>query len=172
MSTELLILRIVHVLGGIFWLGSGLFTTFFLIPALGRLGPIAAGPVMSALQQRRLFTVLPVVALLTIISGVRLLQIMSGGFAPAYFASRTGQTLLWSGVAAVSAFLLSVLVSRPAAVRSGQLGASLATMPDAERAARATEVEHLRRRGGVASTVAMVLLIGAAIGMAVARYLG
>ena len=172
MSTEILILRIVHVLGGTFWLGTGLFTTFFLVPALGRLGPTAAGPVMSALQQRRLFTVLPVVALLTIISGTRLLQIMSDGFAPAYFASRTGQTLLWSGVAAVGAFLSSVLVSRPAAVRSGQLGASLATAPDAERAARAAEVEQLRRRGGIASTVAMVLLIGSAIGMAVARYLG
>ena len=172
MSTELLVLRIVHILGGIFWLGSGLFTTFFLVPALGRLGPAAAGPVMGALQQRRLFTILPVVALLTIISGARLLQIVSGGFAPAYFASRPGQTLLWSGVAAVGAFLLSILVARPAAVRSGELSASLATMPDAERAARLTEVEHLRRRSGLASTVAMVLLIGAAIGMAVARYLG
>src|SRR5687767_8638374 len=108
MSAELLVLRIVHVLGGIFWLGSGLFTTFFLIPALGRLGPAAAGPVLGALQQRRLFTILPVVAVLTIISGARLLQIVSGSFAPAYFASRTGQTLLWSGVAAVGAFLLSI----------------------------------------------------------------
>ena len=72
MSTELVVLRLVHILGGIFWLGSGLFTTFFLIPALGRAGPAAAGPVMGALQQRRLFTVLPVVALLTILSGVRL----------------------------------------------------------------------------------------------------
>jgi uncharacterized membrane protein len=172
MSSEILVLRIVHIVGGIFWLGSGLFTTFFLIPALGRLGPAAAGPVMGALQQRRLFTILPVVALLTIVSGVRLLQIVSGGFAPAYIASATGQTWVWSGMAAVAAFLLSMLVARPAAVRSGQLGASLATLPEAERAARSGEIERLRRRGGVASTVAMVLLIGAAVGMAVGRYLG
>ena len=172
MSSEILILRVIHIVGGIFWLGSGLFTTFFLIPALGRLGPAAAGPLMGALQQRRLFTILPVVAVLTIVSGTRLLQIVSGGFTPAYIASRTGQTLLWSGVAAVIAFVLSLLVARPAAVRSGQLGASLATLPEAERAARASEAERLRRRSGVASTVAMVLLIGAAVGMAVARYLG
>jgi uncharacterized membrane protein len=172
MSIELLVLRIVHVLGGIFWVGSGLFTTFFLMPALGRAGPPAAGPVMGALQQRRLFTILPVVAVLTIISGARLLQIVSGGFAPAYFASRTGQTLLWSGVAAVGAFLVSILVARPAAVRSGQLSASLASVPDVQRAARAAEIEHLRRRSGLAGTIAMVLLVSAAIGMAVARYLG
>ena len=172
MSIEVIVLRIVHILGGIFWLGSGLFTTFFLIPALGRLGPMAAGPVMGALQQRRLFTVLPVVAVLTIISGARLLQIVSGGFTPSYFDSRTGTALLWSGIAAVTAFLLSLLLARPAAARAGQLGASLATVPEAERAARSAEIERLRRRSGVASVIAMALLIGAAIGMAVARYLG
>ena len=172
MVTELIVLRIVHILGGIFWLGSGLFTVFFLVPALGRLGPAGGGPLMAALQQRRLFTILPVVAVLTILSGVRLLQIVSGGFSPAYFDSRTGQTFLWSGVAAVIAFLLSLFVSRPAAVRIGQLSASMATLPEADRAARAGEVERLKRRSGLSGTVAMILLVGAAVGMAVARYLG
>ncbi len=172
MSSELIVLRIVHVLGGIFWVGSGLFTSFFLIPALGRLGPAGAGPVMGALQQRRLFTILPVVAVLTILSGTRLLQIASGGFSAMYFDSRTGQTFLWSGVAAVMAFLLSLLVARPAAVRIGQLSASLATMPEADRAARSAELERLRRRSGSSSTIATILLIGAAVGMAVARYVG
>jgi uncharacterized membrane protein len=172
MSSELVVLRIVHVLGGIFWVGSGLFTTVFLAPALGQLGPAGAGPVMGALQQRRLFTILPVVAVLTILSGVRLLQIASGGFSPVYFDSRTGQTFLWSGVAAVIAFLLSLLVARPAMVRMGQLSASMATMPEAERGARSAEIGRLRRRSGLASIAATVLLIGAAVGMAVARYLG
>jgi len=172
MSAELFVLRLVHILGGIFWLGSGLFTTFFLVPALGRVGPAAAGPVMGALQARRLFTILPVVALLTILSGLRLFQIVSAGFAPAYLSSRTGQTFMWSGIAAVAAFLLSLLVARPAMVRVGQLGATMASLPAEQRAARAAEMERLRRRSGLAGIVAMVLLIGAAAGMAVARYLG
>ena len=104
MTAELLLLRLVHILGGIFWVGSGLFTTFFLIPALGRTGPAAAGPVMGALQQRRLFTVLPTVAVLTILSGIRLLQITSAGFSGAYLATLTGRTFLWSGLAAIAAF--------------------------------------------------------------------
>jgi|SRR5687767_3824057 len=172
MSSELIVLRIVHILGGIFWLGSGLFTALFLVPALGRLGPAGAGPVMGALQQRKLFTILPIVAVLTILSGVRLLQIASVGFSSQYFDSRTGQTFLWSGAAAVIAFLLSLLVSRPAAVRLGQLSASMAKLPESERAARSGEVERLRRRSTISGTLAMILLVGAAIGMAVARYLG
>ena len=172
MSTELLVLRLVHILGGIFWLGSGLFTTFFLMPALGRVGPAAAGPVMGALQQRRLFTILPIVALLTMLSGLRLFHIVSAGFAPAYLSSRTGQTFMWSGIAAVVAFLLSILVARPAALRAGQLGASMGSAPEAERAGRAAEMERLRKRSAVASILAMVFLVSAAAGMAVARYLG
>jgi len=172
MSAELIVLRLVHILGGTFWLGSGLFTTFFLMPALGRVGPAGAGPVMGALQQRRLFTVLPVVAVLTILSGARLFQIVSAGFAPAYMSSRTGQTFLWSGIAAIVAFLLSLVVARPAALRAGQLGAAMASLPVEQRAVRGAELERLKRRAGLASIVTMVLLIGAAAGMAVARYLG
>ena len=171
MTAEFLVLRVVHILGGIFWVGSGLFTTFYLIPALGRVGPAAAGPVTGALQQRRLFTVLPIVALLTILSGTRLLHIVSAGFAPAYLSSRSGQTFLWSGIAATAAFLLSLLIARPAAVRAGQLGAALGGTPEDQRAALMREMDGLRRRSGIASVVAMVLLIGAAAGMAVARYL-
>ena len=172
MSAEIIVLRIVHVLGGIIWLGSGLFSAFFLLPALTRLGPAAAGPVMGALQQRRMMTVLPVVATLTLLSGLRLLHIASAGFDGAYFASGMGQTFLWSGVAATLAFLLGIFVARPAMVRAGQLGAAMATTPEAERASRAAEIARLQRRGGMVSTAATWLLIGAAIGMAVARYMG
>lgn len=172
MIAELLVLRLVHILSGVVWVGAGIFSTFFLVPALSKTGPAVAGPLMGALQQRRMFTVLPIVAVLTLLSGFRLLQITSAGFSEAYMASNMGRTFLWSGVAATLAFLIGVLIGRPAGVRAGQLGASLATLPEAERGAATAELERLRRRSGLATTIAMVFLIGAAAGMAVARYLG
>lgn len=172
MDAELLILRLVHVLGGLFWVGSGLFTTFYLMPALATAGP-AAGQVMAGLQKRRLFTVLPIIALLTILSGLRLMWITSAGFSSAYLNSSTGRTLIVGGAAAIVAFVLSLLVARPAAVRSASLGASLAGMPEGEpRAAVARELAALRRRTTIASHTAVALLLLAAAAMAVARYLG
>ena len=172
MTAEILVLRLVHILGGIFWVGSGLFTTFFLVPALASSGP-SAGPVMMALQRRHLFTALPVSALLTILSGLRLMWIGSAGFAPAYFASASGGTLAASGAAAIVAVQLARRVARPAAVRAARLGASLAGTPEgAGRAAVAGELAALQRRGGIATAVAVALLLLAAAGMAVARYLG
>lgn len=171
MSAELLVLRLVHVVGGIFWVGSGLFTSFFLIPAITAAGP-AAGPVMSGLQQRRLFLVLPLVAVATMLSGLRLMWIVSGGFRPEYFQSRSGGVFAFAAGASVVAFALSLLVARPAAMRSMRLAAELARAPEGEgRATLTAALARARRTGAIAGIMAVALLIVAASGMAVARYL-
>lgn len=171
MIAELIVLRLVHILGGIFWVGSGIFTSVFLVPALASSGA-TAGQVMGALQQRRLFTVLPIVAVLTILSGLRLMWLVSGGFAPGYFASATGGTFAASGAAAIVAFALSLLVARPAAVRAAGLGAAIAAAPDPSTRGRLEhQLASLRRLGAVASTIAVTLLVLGAAGMAVARNL-
>jgi uncharacterized membrane protein len=171
MTAEILVLRLVHILGGMFWVGSGLFTTLFLMPTLAKAGP-AAGPVIAGLQQRRLFTILPIVALLTILSGVRLMWITSAGFSSVYFASALGRTYAASGAAAIVGFLISIVIARPAALRAASLGATLASTTDSTtRASLGVTVEGLRRRSAVASILAVALVVLSAAGMAVARYL-
>lgn len=171
MTAEILVLRLVHILGGMFWVGSGIFTSFFLMPALAQAGP-AAGQVMAGLQRRRLFTFLPVVALLTILSGFRLMWIASVGFSPAYFASTSGRTYAWSGVAAIVGFVVAIVIARPAAVRAAGLGATLAATTDsATRASLTATLDGLRRRSSVASSISVALVLLAAMGMSVARYL-
>ena len=170
MTTELLILRLVHVLSGIFWVGSALFTALFLLPAVGTLGP-RGGEVFAALQRRKLPTVLFTAALLTIASGLRLLWITSGGFSTAYFATAPGFGFTTAGTSAILAFLLGALVSRPAMQRAGRLGATLATVTAERRAEITAQIAVLRRRGAVAGTAVAALLVLAAAGMSVARYL-
>ena len=36
---EMIVLRLVHVLGGIIWVGSMTYMTFFLMPAIADAGP-------------------------------------------------------------------------------------------------------------------------------------
>ena len=171
MKAELLILRLVHILGGIFWVGSLMFTSFFLIPVIGS-SPVVAGQVMAGLQKRRLFTLLPIVALLTIASGIRLLAIASAGFSSAYFSTSTGRVFAASALAAIIAFFLSILISRPGFVRVGKLGASLATATDEGTRQRITaEMQRLTRRVAIANAIVAVLLLFAAAGMAIARYI-
>jgi uncharacterized membrane protein len=170
MHAELLLLRLVHILGGIFWVGSSIFTTFFLFPAMASAGP-AAGQIMGNLAKRRLFVVLPTVAILTILSGTRLLMIASGGFTRDYFTLISGKTYALAAIASTVAFLLSVIVARPAAVRVGVLAQLSTTAGPGDRDRIAAEMRALQARVKTSSIIAMALLLFAAAGMAVARYL-
>jgi hypothetical protein len=166
---ELIVLRLIHIFGAILWLGSGLFTLFFLQPAMTKAGPAAAGPIIANLQQRRMFTILPIVALLTILSGIRLLMIVSAGSSQ-WFESPTGRTFSISGALGILSFLTAIFIGRPATVRMGRLSQS--PVPDgATKEARAAEIRSLQKRAAWSTQVAIGLLILAAAGMAVARYM-
>jgi uncharacterized membrane protein len=171
MKAEFLVLRLVHVLGGIFWVGSMMYSSFFLVPVV-RSSPAVAGQVMAGLQRRRLFVIMPIVALLTIASGIRLLMITSAGFSDSYLSTTPGRTYSAGGVAAIVAFLLAVLVSRPAFVHIGKLSASLANTTDEGGRQRITaEIQRLNRRSTIANGIVLVLLVFTAVAMATARYL-
>ncbi len=169
MEAELIVLRLIHVLGGIFWVGSALFTAIYLVPSLAQAGP-AAGQVMGALQRRRLFIVLPTVAVLTVLSGIRLMQLTSDGFSAAYFNSGGGRVFAWGGTFAIAAFVLGMTVARPAGVKLGRLSTMPPAADPAEQARRLAERAQVARIVSLAGAVNVVLLLAAAGAMAVARY--
>jgi hypothetical protein len=171
MTAEIIVLRLVHVVGGIFWVGAILFNSLFLFPAMAEAGP-GAGAVMAGLQRRKLMSVLPLIALLTILAGARLMWIASAASGGVYFESRTGRTLAIGAAAGIISFFIGVLVGRPMGMRAGQLGAAIAKAAESERAALVAELAAVNRRAGLASKTVVVLLIIAAGAMAVARYLG
>ncbi|HUG42021.1 MAG TPA: hypothetical protein VMM12_16250, partial [Longimicrobiales bacterium] len=126
-------LRIIHIGGGVFWVGTILFLAFYLAPAIARAGP-DGGRVMQELQKGRLMHVLPVVALLTIVSGLWLFWIMSAGLNPGYFRTGYGISLTTGGVATIVAYVIGLMVMRPAQLRMGALAPRMADAPEEERA--------------------------------------
>jgi len=169
--TEILILRVIHILSATLWVGSAIFGSVMLMPVLGRIGP-AAGPVMVGLRERGLTRFMPTVAILTILSGLRLLWILSGGFAAAYFATARGATYAASGAAAIAAFVLGIVVARPLMLRMGALAAEIGSAGEARRAAISRELAAARRTNVIVQWVVGVLLVGSVARMAVARYIG
>jgi uncharacterized membrane protein len=166
---EIVALRLIHVLAGTFWVGSGLFTAFFLLPVLKESGP-AAAQVMLGLQRRHMFSWLPISALLTMLSGARLMMIASNTFSSDYFRTPSGMTYAVSGVLAVVAFTLSLVVSRPGSAKVSNLS-SIAVSDEINRDRIRAEIAALQKRVAMSSSLAIMLLILAAAGMAIARYL-
>ena len=170
MHAELLILRIIHVVGAVIWAGTALFVSFFLLPAMGAAGP-AAAPVMGALVKRRLFVIVPAIAVLTMLAGLRLLWLISDGYSAAFFASRPGMTYGTGTVVSIVAFTIFLTVNRPALGKMGPLQQQMAQMPEAERAPLMAQLSALRARTAAGSQAIAILLSIAAITMAIGRYM-
>lgn len=166
----MIILRLVHVALGVFWAGTLLFIVIFLEPSVRAVGPDGAR-VMQALQRRQLLNVLPVVAALTILSGLALYWEVSGGLTPGWVHSPVGVTLTIGAVAALIAFVIGVFVMRASTLRAGRLGAQLPQMPEGdERAKMMAQVDALRVRARTSARWVAAFLAVAVVTMAVARY--
>ncbi len=170
MNAELLVLRLVHVLGGMLWVGFAAYNTFFLIPTFAEAGP-AAAPIFGGLQKRKLFVFLPIIATLTILSGVRLLMIASGGFTGAFFQTRMGLAFTGGGAVGIIGFVIGLLLTRPSMDKAGTLMAQRASAtPDGQREIDA-KVAKLRSLGATSGLWSTLFILVAGIAMAVARYL-
>ncbi|MBW3553892.1 MAG: hypothetical protein KY466_10290 [Gemmatimonadetes bacterium] len=163
-------LRIIHIGSGVFWAGSLLFLAFFLAPAMGRAGP-DGGRVMQELQKARLMHVMPVVALLTILSGAWMMWTLSGGLHARFFRSGYGISLTIGAAASILAFIIGLAVMRPTQLRIGELAGRMAGAMDDERPRLGAEMTRLRTRAARATLATAWLLIVAIVTMAAARYI-
>lgn len=170
MLTLTIILRLIHVLCGAAWLGFVVFATFVLMPAAQDVGP-PAGPVMAALQKRGMTAIPPVLALLTLASGLALYWQFTGGFTAGIITSPVGAAFGLGGLLAFLGFGLGMAILRPAMIRIGALTPQLASAGEAERAAMMSEIASLRARSRASSRIVAAILILATALMAVARYL-
>jgi hypothetical protein len=168
MSVELLVLRLLHVGLGSLWVGAMLFNTLYVGPALNAAGPAAAGAVMGNMMQRKIMIVMPSLAILTILTGGRLMWIVSGGDSH-WFQHRSGHTFAIAAALAIIGFLIGMFVARPTMMRMGELGRSAAS-DGASKEAIAAEMRRLQARAMRANQVVVALLLLALAGMAIARY--
>ena len=171
MSLGFVLIRLLHILLGAFWAGTLISNALFLAPAIGEAGPDGA-KVMAGILRRRFLDVMPIVALLTILTGVWLYWRISGGFDPGWSRSPIGMAYGVGGILAIVAFGTGVGVLRPAMLRIPKLAGEAAQAKDpAAREALTAQIAGLRRRSTTAGRIVALLLALATGFMAVARYL-
>jgi putative copper export protein len=170
MRPLLIVLRLIHILSGVYWAGTMFFFVTFLEPSLRSLGP-DGGKVMIRFFERGYLTLLPVIAGLTMLSGLSMLWILSNGFDPTYLRSSLGMSLVTGGALAITAFLVGMVVVRSAAAGIWDAARKVAQEPnEAARGLLMAEMGKLRARTVLGARVVFGLLIGAVALMAVARY--
>lgn len=167
---DLVILRLVHIGFGVFWVGAVFTQVLFLAPVANAIGPAAAPFQYQLVRRRRFASAVLWSAILTIAAGIWLLWSTSNGLDPdALFApSRIGFTL--GGVLAILAFAVGSTYVYPRTMRiagilDGPMTEGRPPTPEEGAALRAL-AGQLRTAGWV--VVAGLLLSVAA--MATARY--
>jgi len=161
----MLLARVLHVGGGVFWVGAVVFTSAFLLPSVRDAGPDGV-KVAAGLLRRRYMDWLPAIALTTVLSGFYLYWKASAGFAPAFMGSAPGMAYGVGSVTALLALLLGLGVVRPS-----MLSATALSQQAGDDATAMAKAQALRARAGSVSKVISLLLILTTIAMAVARYL-
>jgi uncharacterized membrane protein len=164
------ILRLVHIISGVFWVGSILFVTVLLMPSIRAAGPSGMA-IMKELGRRRMPLIMMVSGILTVGAGIWLMLVLSGGAVGVWMRSSTGRAFGTGGGLAILALVLGMSINVPTTQRMSAIGAAVAKRGGPPTADEASELQRLQSRLGIASVVVAVLLLLATAAMAVARYL-
>ena len=169
---DILLLRLIHIGAGAFWVGA-VFTFFlFVQPAAVAVGPEATKFTYQLLHHRRLPVVILGAAAVTVLAGIWLLVITSNGLDPdiLFDVSRLGYTV--GGVAAILTFAVGALYVYP---RTRVVEATLGRLIAEARPPTPEEQQMLARTARESRRAGWLVLVGLAVAvaaMATAGYWG
>lgn len=166
MDFYVLLLRIIHILGGAFWFGSAFALTRFVAPAVTLAGPEGAKFMQKLVLGTRFVVVTATAAGLAVLTGLLLYWRASGGLQTEWMSTGTGVMFTIGAIGGITAFITGSAIG----VNSRKLvtlGASLQGPPSPEQGA---EIAALQGRLETLGAVTSILLLVTLIAMATAQY--
>jgi uncharacterized membrane protein len=164
-----IVLRVIHIGAGIFWVGSATFLLLFVEPTVRALGPSGGSFMAHMSQVRKMPRIIAVSAIVTIVAGIWLYWRDTGGFEPDIITTGPGIGFGIGGLAAIVAFIVGLTMVRPRVERMGALGGAMASGPPTPE--QGQEMGALQRSLRSISIFSEVLLAIAVVAMASARFL-
>lgn len=165
MDFYLLLLRIVHIIGGVFWAGSAFMLVRFVAPAVTLAGPEGAKFMQRLVLGTRFVVVTATAAGLTVLTGLLLYWRASGGLRGEWMATGTGVMFTIGGLAGLIA-LFTGSATGTNSRKLATLGASLQGPPSPEQAAEIAMLQNRLSNLGSATSILLLLVL---IAMATAQ---
>ena len=166
----MVILRLLHIFAGIFWVGTTFFLEGFLQPTVRAAGAEGGQFMQRLVRHTRITQAMPLVALVTTLSGVLMFWRVSGGLRGEWLTSGVGLALTVGSVTGIGAFVIGLFFQGPASKRMAQLGTQIAAAGGPPTAEQAAELEAMQAKLTVGARWSTVLMIISVAGMAAARY--
>lgn len=169
MNYLVLLLRILHMGAGVFWVGGALIMTFFISPTAGATAESGQKFILHLMNNLKFSARMSAAAGLTILAGFLLYWIDSDGFTSAWMRSGPGIGFGIGAAFALIGFLYGILLARTMKAMA-QMGARLSqgSPPSSEQMA---QLQSLRNQQVTYSKINAIALILSVLFMAIARYL-
>jgi uncharacterized membrane protein len=171
MDTYMILLRLVHIVTGIFWVGSDLLMVFFVEPTVVALGPSGGAFMQRLTKNTRYAQAMPISALLTVVTGILLFSHVSGDFNRDWLMSTSGLVLGIGSLAGILAFLDGMIFVGPTINRMEQLGHEMDEQQGPPSGDQLGEMQQLRGRLTRAYQFMIILTMVSIAGMSSARYI-
>jgi uncharacterized membrane protein len=157
------LLRIIHIVGGVVWVGGTLIMTFFVGPTVGATGESGQKFVAHLMNNLKFSNRMAAASGLTILAGF--LLYFRGG--TALMESNFGIGLGIGALFGLIGFVSGMMIGRTIKAMA-QLGAQMQGKPSPDQLA---QMQALQKRQMTVSMVSTVSVILATVFMAIARYL-
>lgn len=160
------VLRIIHIVGGVFWVGGSLVMTFFVVPTAGAIGESGQKFVGHLMSNLKFSSRMAAASGSAILAGVILFGLDARAGAAWARSSFAIGLSIGAGFALIG-FVLGILVGRSSKTMA-QLGTQFKGKPTSEQQA---QMQAIRKRQATYSTLSTVTLVLAVVFMAIARYM-
>jgi hypothetical protein len=162
----IIVLRLIHIIAGAFWVGSALMIALVLLPAARQAGPGGEG----ALPMAKISEAMSLASLLTTGAGLLLYGWVSR-FAWGWIVSPVGLGLTLGSLSGLAAFLLGLLSTGPTAKKLAMLGGQIQAAGGPPTPEQRAELGRLQAKLTASSTWSTILATASLAFMAAARYL-
>ena len=167
MNLYVIVLRLIHIISGIFWVGSGLAFYFFIVPTLGATAEAGQKFAQHLITKTRFIAIVTTSAILTVLAGVLLYWRDSGGLTSAWMHSAAGLGFGIGALFGLIGLVFGLIVGNTNGALA-KLGAQIQGKPTPE---QMTQINVLRTRLARVSPINAYALLLAALFMAISRYL-
>jgi len=160
------LLRIIHIVGGVIWVGGTLTMTFFIGPTIGATAEAGQKFVGHLMNNLKFSNRMAAASGSTILAGFILYWIDSQGFSSPWMSSGAGRGFGIGAGFALVGFVFGILIGQTTKAMA-KLGAQMQGKPSAE---QMSQMQKIRGQQGTYSIIATVALLLALVFMAIARY--
>ncbi len=171
MDIYVIVLRLLHIFAGVFWVGAAWMFFFLVQPSVNATMPDSRKFLSYLIAQKRYPLLAAIAAATNVLAGVLLYARDSGGFQLRWIAAPSGLGFTAGALCAITAAVIGIFITRPAAERLVKLGQQIQAggkPPSSEQAAALQTLQRTLGQSGVWVTVLVTVTLFA---MAVSRYL-